>query len=86
MQAMTIKKNQTLFAVTDQHTLIPLVITDIQKDIQELEGWLEVTTELADKEASRHQSAHHQAYFRKLFIEPDGASSRGGYLIMKTLP
>ena len=72
------KNNQTIFAVNDHNVLMTLIVTDVQTDVEDLDGWLEVTTELADKEASHHQSAHHQAYFHKLFIEPDGTSSRAG--------
>ncbi len=78
MQFNKMRKDQAIFAVTDQNVLIPLVVTNVETDIEGLEGWLEVTTKLSDEDASRHQSAHHQAHFRKLFIEPDGTSSRAG--------
>lgn len=72
------KINQTIFAVNDYNVLMPLIVTNVQTDVEDLDGWIEVTTKLADKEASRHQSAHHQAYFSTLFIAPDGTSSRAG--------
>ena len=78
MQFNKIKKGQTIFAVTDQNVLMPLVVSNVENDVEDLEGWLEVTTKLSDEEASRHQSSHHQAYFKKLLIEPDGTSSRAG--------
>jgi hypothetical protein len=72
------KNNQTIFAVNDNNVIMPLIVIDVQTDVEDLDGWLEVTTELADKKASREHSGHHQAYFRKLFIEPNGTSSRAG--------
>ena len=73
-----VKKNQILFAVTDHNEIMSLVVTHIENDIKDLDGWLLVKTELADKETSHQKSALQQAYFRKFFIGPDGISSRAG--------
>ncbi len=48
MQFNKMRKDQAIFAVTDQNVLIPLVVTNVETDIEGLEGWLEVTTKLTD--------------------------------------
>jgi hypothetical protein len=49
---MQFKNNQIIFAVTDHNAIVPLVVSNVEADVEDLEGWLEVTTELADQEAS----------------------------------
>jgi hypothetical protein len=72
------KVNQNLFAVSDSNVLITLIVTNVNTDVEDLKGWTEVTTKLADAEPSRHQLAEHRMHFSTLFIEPDGTSNRAG--------
>lgn len=68
--------NDTIYAVTDQHVLLELVVTEADSNFEDLEGWTKVSTKLADETAKRHAKSHHQAYFAEFFLDSEGAPNR----------
>ncbi|MCP4528706.1 MAG: hypothetical protein GY833_22760 [Aestuariibacter sp.] len=72
------KLNDTIYAVTDQHVVLTLVVAKTDSMIEDLDGWTKVTTELATENAGHHAKSHHSAYFTEFFIEPDGTPNRTG--------
>ena len=68
---MTTAIGKKFFAVTDQHVIIHLEVAT-QRDI---EDYIVVETKIIKDQDSDHRQAHHDAYFKKLYLDKDGSIS-----------
>jgi len=62
------KTGTKLFAVTDQHVIIPLVVTSLATR----EDYTKAVTEIVG-ESTSHAQCHHETYFMSMWLEEDGS-------------
>lgn len=64
------------FAVTDQHVIIPLRVVNRQ----DIHAVCRITTEI-EGDAGGHAEAHHQTYFRNLWLDEHGLPEMGNVFV-----
>ena len=71
------------FAVTDQQSIIPL--KEISRTVYEEDELCEIETEICGEvEYPEHCAAHHDIYFRKMWLNPDGEPDNGRVFMART--
>ena len=82
---MKLNVGDNLYAVTDQHVVIPLVVT-VSEPHDKVEGITVINTEiLGEKEnKSNHMQAHHECYFQELTIDVDAGMWQSTIFLNKT--
>jgi len=66
------------YAVTDQHVLLPLKVTGCNT----VGDLVQIETEL-DCEPTTHREAHHETYFKVIWLDAGGLPDKAGVFVRK---